>query len=189
MSADAAPPRFCRFRPDADAGSPIYSRVPDDGMCLSAFVLLHPPGGRGRVLVGRVEPSPRWARAGNLTLERARVASAGWMLPSSHLELFEGPDAAGRRIVTEQLGLPDLPLPPPRVVSEAYRREGSARDPHWDLSFLFEAEWPGARPLSHPLWKELALVEVARTPADRFVRGHGDILGLAGLAPAGSEEV
>ncbi len=100
------------------------------------------------------------------------------MLPSSHLALFEGPGEAARRLLAEQLSVEGLPLEGPRVVSETYRRERPARDPHWDLHFLFEGTWPAGRPLAHPHWLELAFVDSVKTPPERFARGHGDVLAL-----------
>ncbi len=185
MRDEADPRRFCRFRQEAEPDSPDYSRLPDDGMCLSVFLLLHPSGRTEAVLAGRVAPQADWRRLGALAPERSRQASSGWMLPASHLRLFEGPDEAARRILAEQLGLDRLPLTGPRVISESYRRDGPANDPHWDLHFLFEGEWPAGQPLAHTAWSELRFIDPAQAPSEPFVRGHADVLALSGRPMAG----
>lgn len=174
--------RFCRFRTDGAPGE--FSALPEDGMCLSAFVLLHPEGSPEPVLLGRVAPDPAWSGAGALTPDRVERLRAGWMLPSSHLLLFEGPEAAARRILREQLGLEGIPLSDPRVASEAYARDGRDGDPHWDLHFLFEGTWPAGRPPRHPLWTDLRFLEIPRIRRGEIARGHADILALAGRPPA-----
>ena len=159
MTPTSPPRRFCRFRSDAAPGSDLYSPLPADGLCLSVFVLLREPARPSTVLAGKIDPTADWAWSGALPRARAEAASAGWMLPSSHLLLFEDPEVAGRRILAEQLGLTDARLAPVRVVSESYGRAEKG-DPHWDLHFLAEGRGPAHRPLSAPGWRELALVDL-----------------------------
>jgi hypothetical protein len=184
--APALPPRrFCRFRSDAPAGSALYAALPADGFCLSVFVLLRDPARPSTVVAGKLDASADWARLGALPPDRAEAAGEGWMLPSSHLQLFEDPDGAARRILNEQLGIGDGRLGPVRVLSESYGRKESG-DPHWDLHFLFEGPWPAGRPLSAPAWRKLALLDLSTTSPAAFVRGHADILALAGTPARGA---
>ncbi|HZY92732.1 MAG TPA: hypothetical protein VFG07_08205 [Thermoplasmata archaeon] len=180
-----SPPRFCRFRSDAPAGSRAYSQLPDDGFCISVFLLLRSSTDAVDVLAGRIDPARDWERIGGLPAERAKSAAAGWMLPSRHLQLFEGPEEAARTILREQLELDPLALRGPRVISETYDREASSHDPHWDLHLLFEGTWPSGRPLRASPWDHLEFVDLRRTPPTAFVRGHGDILAFAGTPSQG----
>ncbi len=176
--------RFARLRPGTEPAPTGFSTVPDDGFCLSAFVLLRPANQDGKVLFGKLDPGAAWSELG--ALEPARVAQVGdrWMLPSSQLLLFESPDEAARRIVREQLAARPIPLEGPSVFSEAYRRPGStANDPHWDLQFVYRGRWPTDRPPRVPVWKELAFLEVAGLDPGQIARNQGDVLALAGLPP------
>lgn len=179
-------PRFARFRTGLPAPGSGYSELPNDGMCLSAYLVLESPTRPGEILVGRIDPSGPWEEIGALDPKRAEAIAAQWMLPASHLRLFEGPEEAARRILASQLGV-ELPvLPPPRIVSEAYARPQSPdRDPHWDLQFIYRATWPIDGTPTHPAWRELRFVDVTTVPVGDFARGHGDILALAGLPPGG----
>jgi hypothetical protein len=176
--------RFTRLRPGGSPPGPGYYVVPNDGMCLSTFLVLEHPEHAHQVLLGHLDPQAPWFELGSL--EGSRLASIGarWMLPSSQLLFFEGPEEAARRILREQL-VADLPdLPPPRIVSEAYRRPNStATDPHWDLQFIYRARWPHAEPPRARPWKELVFVDVRTLSRAEIGRGHGDILELAGLPP------
>ena len=173
--------RFSRLRDDS--GDPAsYSPLPDDGMCLSAYLLLSPEGDPSRVLLGRPDPSGPWAAIGAMGRRRVEAIDA-WMLPSCHLMLFEGPREAAGRIAREQLGLERVALHGPEVFSEAYHRGGARRDPHWDLQFLFRGTL-GPTPPSAPAWTELAFIDARALPETAFARGQGDILRLAGLRRA-----
>ncbi|MFY9716544.1 MAG: hypothetical protein WAK40_01215 [Thermoplasmata archaeon] len=174
--------RFARLRAGSLTEHPGSVAVPDDGMCLSAFLVVRPEGRSGEVLLGRLDPSADWATIGGL--DPGRVAQVGnrWMLPSSQLLFFESPTEAAGRIAREQLGVPLPGLTGPVTFSEAYRRPGSAGDPHWDLHFVYEARWPTARfPAARP-FAELAFVEAARTSRTEIARSQADILALVGLA-------
>ncbi len=174
------PRRFCRFSPTG-AVSEGYWPLPEDGLCLSAFLLLSPPERPDAVLVGRIEPHAPWERIGGLDARRIRANTGGWMLPSSQLLFFEGPAEAARRVLDEQLDLRGLPLDGPTVVSEVYR---SPRHPerarHWDLQFLFRGTLRTATPPASSAWAELAFVEPSTTPRTAFTRSHDEILELAG---------
>jgi ADP-ribose pyrophosphatase YjhB (NUDIX family) len=173
--------RFCRFQP---GGSPAegYWEAPPDGMCLSSFLVLSPKGHPDRVLVGRIDPAAPWMRIGALDPRRVRLNASGWMLPSCQLLYFESPEAAARRVLDEQLGLGDVELEPPIIVSESYR---SPRHPerrqHWDLEFLFRGALPAPEPPRHAAWVELRYVTPAETPRRAFTRSHEEILENAGF--------
>jgi len=163
--------KFCRF---ASADRPLQTReIPEGGICLSAFVVLSESGHRDRVLMGHLDPSAGWDHIGALDPERAALNSKGWMLPSSHLILGESPQAAADRILKEQLGLPSHPLNGPHVFSEVYGPKN-----HWDLEFVFLGE--RTQVAQHPVWTELAFVDVTETPREEISRYHDDILANVG---------
>jgi ADP-ribose pyrophosphatase YjhB (NUDIX family) len=181
--------RFARLRPGSAPAPAGFSTVPDGGMCLSAFLVIRPPGAEGRVLLGRLDPGASWSELG--ALDPSRVAAIGekWMLPSSQLLLFESPEEAARRIVREQLAARPLPLEGPAVFSEAYRRPDSgSRDPHWDLHFVFRGRWTSERAPRVPVWKELAFVDLATIEGSEIARGQGDVLALAGFPTRATPE-
>jgi len=180
------PRRFARFRAEPLSGRPGIFPLPDDGLCLSSFLLVHPAGKPHEALVGQMDPTGPWSETAAVDPERIATFQGRWVLPACQLLFFEDPTAAARRIASEQLGLPLLPIAPPQVFSEAYGRETSgSRDPHWDFHFVSRAEWPGGDPAGSRgrLWKELKFVDAPETPRSSFARGHGDILALAGLTP------
>ena len=159
--------------------------MPPDGLCLNAFVLVHPDGEPRRILMGKLDPSAAWDRIGGLDPRRAQHAATGWMLPSSHLLWFEAPETAAQRIATEQLGGAELHWETSRVYSETYfRSEVPGSVPHWDVHFVHLASWTGDGAPHAAAWKELAFVDPTRVPSEAMVRGHGDLLALAGLAPS-----
>jgi hypothetical protein len=150
-------------------------------MCLSTFLVIQPPGGDRRVLLGRLDPEAPWDRLA--ALERSRLPLIGdrWLLPASQLLFFESPQEAAHRIVREHLESDPLPLLGPSVYSEAYRRPDSpSADPHWDLHFVFRGRWPSDRAPKASPWKELAFLDPATLDPTEIGRGHGDILALAG---------
>jgi hypothetical protein len=188
MPIDLPPPVNRRFARLTDAATPEgngYVHVPNDGMCLNAFLILRPNGRGGEVLMGRLNREAPWDRIGGLAPERVTRIGHRWMLPSSQLLLFESPSEAVRRIVHEQLGATLSDLRGPAVFSESYRRPGADRsDPHWDLQFVFEGRWPEARFPQSRAFTELAFVDIARTPRGEIARSQADVLELVGLSPA-----
>jgi ADP-ribose pyrophosphatase YjhB (NUDIX family) len=153
-------------------------------MCLSAFLVLRPPTGDRRVLLGQIDPRAPWGDLAALNPARIAPLEGRWMLPACQLLFFESPQEAARRILREQLGSSGIPLEGPSVHSEAYRRpEAAGSDPHWDLHFIFEGRWPSDRPPSGAPWKELAFVDPTSVDPAEFGRGHGDVLALVGLGP------
>ena len=172
--------RFTRF---SDPASPAEGRfpLPEDGLCLSAFVIASPDRTGRQVLLGRIDRSAAWGEIGALDPKRVESIGQRWMIPSSQLLFFEGPDEAVRRILREQLGREGLPVPRPEVHSETYApRNHPGRARHWDLHFLYRVEWPEPRPPTHSAWKELRFVDPAGIPRSEFARSHDEILELAG---------
>src|SRR5437867_1930862 len=130
--------RFSRFDKSPATAAFSVTEIPDDGMCLSAFLILTEARDSRKVLMGHMNPKAPWDHIGALDPSRVEAHSHGWMLPSSHLIFRESPDDAARRIAREQLELPDLALTGPTVVSEVYtpkRFPGQAH--HWDLNLVF----------------------------------------------------
>ena len=155
--------------------------LPSDGMCLNVFLVLTAPADDGQVLMGRISPGPTWAELGGVDPARAERIGERWMLPASQLLLFESPTDAATRLAKELLGIDRPLLEGPQVFSEAYARSTDpSADPHWDLHFVFTGRGPARAP-THPLWKELAYLPVAKRTPSEFARSHGDILELVGF--------
>jgi 8-oxo-dGTP pyrophosphatase MutT (NUDIX family) len=177
--------KFARLRRGSVPDSVDVSVVPSDGMCLSVFLVFRTSDRHDRVLLGKVDPSAAWRELSALGPDRLGRLLNLWLLPACQLMLFESPDAAARRVAEEQLGIPLEEVPRPRVFSETSARAGmEGRDPHWDLHYVYELPWPEGRPLRAAPWKELAMVDIARTPRSEFGRGHADVLELIGLTAA-----
>jgi hypothetical protein len=173
--------RFCRFTRGDDAWS--IHEIPPDGFCLSAFLLLSPPGTPDRVLMGRINPEAGWGPIGGLSSERVEAHRNGWMLPSSQLLFGESPDAAARRLLQDQLPGLSAVLAPPIVTSEVYApkrfpNEGS----HWDIGFLYRGRLESDELPVIDCWSALALLDARVIPRARFARSHDDVLELAGYA-------
>lgn len=178
----STPRRFARFRPtEGEVGGRRVWTVPPAGICLSAFVLVGDPKNPNLVILGRPSASAPWAELGNLEPGSLAALQEHWVLPASHLVEFESPQAAGARIVREQLGIEHLDLRGPEVASEAYTSPASPENGnHWDLEFVFRADWPHGRELHSPAFKELRLIDTRTIGATNLGRGHGDILIHAG---------
>lgn len=178
--------KFARLRRGTVPDSPDVSVVPNDGMCLSVFLVVRDPSDGGRVLLGKVDPSAPWWELGALGPDRIARLTSFWMLPACQLMLFESPDDAARRVAREQLDLEVAEIPSPRVFSEASARPGTeGRDPHWDIHYVYELPWPTGRPVRASPWKELGFLPAAKTARSAIGRGHGDVLELVGLTPSG----
>jgi hypothetical protein len=172
--------RFARLRNGPPTGD--VNPLPDDGMCLNSFLVIRSRDRPEEVLLGQLDHSAPWEEVGGLGPERKARIGDRWMLPASQLLLLESPDAAARRLAVELLGRPLESVPAPRVFSETYRRPGStAHDPHWDLHYVYEFEWPGSAPSRGRMWQQLEYRPVRSMPAESFARGHHDVLALVGL--------
>lgn len=176
--------RFARLRRGVATDSPDTSVVPENGMCLSAFLVVRPKGEDRKVLLGHLDPHAPWSWIGALDSSRLSRIGQGWMLPSSQLLLFESPQEAARRIAREQLETDLPPIETSGVFSEAYPSQAHPTgDPHWDFHFVFQVRWPSAQPPRAYPWKELAFVDLNRLRREEIARFQGDVLELAGLPP------
>ena len=176
--------RYARFHRAPLAEHPGAAEVPDNGMCLSVFLVLEAPQRPGSVLAGRVDPDGPWWQIGAIDPGRISRIGERWMLPSCQLVVFESPSEAARRILKEQLGSDLIPLDGPFVFSDPSARPSSpGRDPHWDMHFVFRGTWSSGTGPRTSVWKQLEFVDVARTARGDFARDQGDVLELVGLRP------
>ncbi len=96
--------RFAAF--SKKAVPPRMRRMPEGGMCISAFVIISKRSEPRSVLMGKIDKNANWDHIGALDPKRVERLRMGWMLPSSHLMLYETPEGAARRILREQLEHP-----------------------------------------------------------------------------------
>jgi ADP-ribose pyrophosphatase YjhB (NUDIX family) len=162
--------KFAAFSKKAVA--PRMRRIPEGGMCISAFVIISKAGEPESVLMGKIDKTANWDHIGALDSKRVERLSAGWMLPSSHLMLYETPEGAARRILREQLGIRDLKLEGPLTFADT-----SGPDNHWDIGFIYK----GMREVtpSNPAWHELRFVRPDELGSDEVVRSQLDVLAYA----------
>ncbi len=161
-----------------DSGS---AEVPENGMCLSTFLVIEAPHRPGFVLLGKVNPKAPWFEIGAVDPKRLGAIGERWMLPSSQLLLFESPDAAARRILKDQLATSELDLSGPQVFSDPSDRPGG--DPHWDFHFVYRGRWPSDTPPQAGAWSRLEFVDIAQVSRADIARAQGDVLELVGLRP------
>jgi len=152
-----------------------FRRLPPGGMCLSAFVFVER---EGRILLGRYADDPRWEELTGLDEGRWRAHGKGWTLPATHLRFGEDPRAAGRRVLDDVLGLRDVALSEPRVMTDVGPPwRGPARGDHYDVMFLMDARLAPGRDVARPPWyTELAWHEPSALSGDACARGHGDVV-------------
>jgi ADP-ribose pyrophosphatase YjhB (NUDIX family) len=176
--------KFARFRPAADADQMVF-QVPEDGLCLSTFLVLRPKGHQEKVLVGHLKPGTVWGHIGAIDARRAELWSKGWMLPSSQLAYYESPEDSARRIAREQLGIELAQLPTPILMSDSEQRSTALPGSlHWDMGFVYVLDGFSEEPPQHPAWAELRFVDVSKVPRREFVRSQDDVVRLAGLKAA-----
>ncbi|HMK84066.1 MAG TPA: hypothetical protein VK503_10140 [Candidatus Bathyarchaeia archaeon] len=171
--------KFCRFNKQVEnLGMP---EPPEGGLCLSAFLVITDERNANSVLMGHLNPKASWDHIGALDASRVEVHSKGWMLPSSHLLVYESPKEAAKRILREQIEK-DLELSGPEVVSETYtpkRFPGLPR--HWDVEFIFKAKISEDQIPKPFAWSKLAFVNLDYAKRNEIARSHEDILEYAGL--------
>ena len=173
--------RFARLRRGPVDPASGASELPDNGFCLSVFLVIEPADRDGAVLMGRIDPSADWWEIGALDPKRLGMVGERWMLPSCQLLLFESPAEATRRILKEQLGAPPMSFEGPFTFSDPSARPGSGKDPHWDFHFVYRGRWTSSVPPQSPAWKHLEFVDLARTRRAEIARDQGDVLELVGL--------
>lgn len=148
-------------------------------MCLSSFLVIADEG--GRVLMGHLNPQAPWDHIGALDANRAKVHSQGWMLPSSHLLLYESPQEAAQRIAREQLGI-QVTLSQSLVVAEVGTpRRFPSLQKHWDLEFIFKGAALDRDPPTHEAWNELRYIDLKKTRRKEVARSHDEVLENAGF--------
>ena len=174
--------RFARYRlTEGEVDGRRVWAIPPAGLCISVFVLVGDPKNPNLVVLGRPAASAPWSELASLGPAALEALHEHWVLPASHLVEFESPRAAAERIAREQLGLEHLELRGPDVFSDAYPSSSSPESGnHWDLDFLFRADWPHGHELHSPAFRELRLIDTRTIGAPNLGRGHGDILMLAG---------
>ena len=155
------------------ASPPRMRKMPEGGMCISAFVLISRRGDPGSILMGKINRSANWDHIGALDAKRAERHSGGWMLPSSHLMLYETPEGAARRILREQLHVRDMKVSGPLIFVDT-----SGNENHWDIGFIFLGERETV-PKSDA-WRELRFVDTASIAREDVVRSQFDVLAYAG---------
>ena len=172
--------RFAAF--SKDALPPRMKSVPDGGMCISAFLVIAKKDEPTSVLMGRINKNAEWDHIGALNGKRLERFASGWMLPSSHLLLFETPEGAARRILREQLGIKNLKLEGPMTFADTSTARFSGLPNHWDIGFIFTAERENTP--SSDSWDELKFVDISKMKPDEIVRSQVDVLAYAGrVAP------
>lgn len=151
-------------------------------MCISAFLVISRKGEPRSVLMGRINKNAAWDHIGAISGKRLERFASGWMLPSSHLILYETPEGAARRILREQLGIRSLKLNGPLTFADTGTAWYSGLKNHWDIGFIFSAEREGVP--SSDAWDELSFLDVLKLKPDDVVRSHMDVLAYAGkLSP------
>jgi len=173
--------KFCRFNRQAETKSFGMPEPPEGGLCLSAFLVITDERNPNSVLMGHLNTKAPWDHIGALDSSRVEVHSKGWILPSSHLLVYESPQEAAKRILREQLDL-DLTLSGPHVVSETYTPKRFPDLPrHWDIEFIFKGKLSADRVPKPYAWSKLAFVNLDITKKSEIARSHEDILESAGL--------
>ena len=156
------------------------SSIPEGGMCLSSFLVVWKDD-EHKVLLGKLNKNYDWVNTGALDKDSASRNSERWMLPSSHLMLFENPKAAAKRVLNEQLGLDAQGIQGPQVFSEVYDAPKYEIKNHWDMEFVFTKQIENTERIGHPAWTELQFLDVRNLQDKEFARNHQDILAEVGL--------
>ena len=159
--------RFAQFL--RGIAPPRMGEIPEGGLCLSVFLVISRRRDPNYVLMGRLSSDAPWDHIGALDSERVERHRKGWMLPSSHLVLGEGPKEAAERVLKEQLGLTDQTVTGPLMFSEV-----SGSKNHWDLEFVYSGERDEAP--SHEASSELKFVDMTKARKEEIARSHEDIL-------------
>lgn len=154
------------------------SQVPQDGFCIAAFLVIAERDSPRSVLMGLMSPKANWDHIGALDPERVRRHSATWMLPSSHLLLFESPEEAAKRIMFEQLES-DIELSEPMIVSDVRALKRSPTAKHWDLDFIYRGVSSKDKLKPTRAWKEIRFIDVDTIPRDQITQLHADVIGHA----------
>lgn len=163
--------RFAAF--STTASPPRMRKMPEGGMCISAFLIISRREDPESILMGRIDRRGNWDHIGALDAKRVERHSGGWMLPSSHLMLYETPEGAARRILREQLHVQGMKVSGPLTFVDT-----SGKENHWDIGFIFTGERETV-PKSD-VWRELRFVDSRQLKRDDVVRSQIDVLAYAG---------
>lgn len=163
--------RFAAF--STTASPPRMRKMPEGGMCISAFLIISRREDPESILMGRIDRRGNWDHIGALDTKRVERHSGGWMLPSSHLMLYETPEGAARRILREQLHVQGMKVSGPLTFVDT-----SGKENHWDIGFIFTGERETV-PKSD-VWRELRFVDSRQLKRDDVVRSQIDVLAYAG---------
>lgn len=174
--------KFAAFSKQSRDGLGITD-IPEDGFCISVFLIVRDADNPRRVLMGHLDPGAPWDHIGALTKDRVQAHSKGWMIPSSHLIYGESPADAVARVAREQL---DLEIPPRsrdlgfRVYSEVYSpRRFPERKAHWDLELVYEVALKPDLVLTNKppaAWSSLSFIDLDHYDKNEIARSHEDIL-------------
>ncbi len=143
-------------------------------MCVSSFLLSVDDEG---LLVGKMADSDAWKSMEHVASGKA--ALAGWVLPAGHLRIGEDPEAAAKRIASEQIRAEMRDFRLARVLSFADPLPSRGQAMHWDLCFVYDADLEVKE--TPPWFTEIRRVPLGSLRRDEFSRGHGDLLARLGL--------
>jgi len=155
--------------------------VPDSGVCISAFVVCR----RGKsILLGRPHAHDAWPTQGGFPRRHAAALEkvGTWILPATHLKMWESPQRGAIRIAREWAGLKGKPHF--IMVQSHLRRARTSKKgdggKHWDICFVYEMT-ARTLPRLKPWWSQMRFVEPKDIRRIKVGRGHKDILREAGF--------
>lgn len=163
--------RFAAF--SKTASPPRMRKMPEGGMCISAFLIISRRDEPESILMGKIDRRADWEHIGALDAKRVERHSGGWMLPSSHLMLYETPEGAARRILREQLRVKGMKLTGPLTFVDT-----SGKENHWDIGFIFLGERETVPRCD--VWRELRFVDSRELRREDVARSQIDVLAYAG---------
>ncbi len=160
--------------------------VPPGAICLSSFVVVK---NSSQILVGKMAKPEIWIDRFFVGEDRAPiyVSSGKYLVPASHLAWYESPLEAARRVMADQVLLPEL-KDQIRLLDVQSHVSGDptneSEPPHWDICFVYETNVPAkiAKNLARPEWfQDFGFISSAMLTREHFTRGHGDVLDIAGV--------
>ncbi len=159
--------RFAHF----DAEEPLK-----DALCVSAFLVSMNDDG---LLLGRMRSPKAWEPLDFVKAKGDAFRGDRWVLPAAHLKMGEHPDAAAKRIVSDQLQAVASSLKLWQVFSFVGALPERGQDFHWDLCFVYQADLELVK--EPPCFTELQRVSPSGLSSDMFARGHGEVLEKLGV--------
>jgi hypothetical protein len=145
-----------------------YLDPPPAGMCLSVFAVITKGN---KVLVGTPRKHRAWKARWlfswtTYSPKELEEACREKRLPSTYLLEREHPEDALRRIMRDQVRMPDYTQTGPRIFSYSAPSDWYPGHDHWDLAFVYDVRCRGPLVLA-PWWKELSFVDRGEIdPAD-----------------------